>query len=388
MVPLLIVLFFTICFLSYSNGANDNFKGVATLFGSSTTNYRASIWWATVTTFLGSVASIFFAKKLIINFSGRDVVPDIIAASPEFLIAVAMGAGLTVMLATITGFPISTTHSLTGALIGSGLAAVGSQVNSALLGTNFFLPLLVSPVIAVAFAVVLYAVFRRVRNHMGISKETCICIGETGEKVTIPELASSVSFASLSNVEDSGSLGSGINASDITIDTQENCTRRYRGTFFGFNVQNVLDNAHFMSAGIVSFARGLNDTPKIAALLLSVSAFNIEHGMIAVAIGIAVGGLLNAGKVAETMSNKITPLTHGQGFIANIVTGILVVIASRLGMPVSTTHVSVGSIAGIGIFSQQINKRVTAEIFLSWLVTLPAAILLSAGIYWGFSVLK
>ena len=123
--PLSIILLLTIWFLAYSNGANDNFKGVATLFGSDTLNYKKAIWWATGTTFAGSIASIFFASALVKNFSGKGLVPDIVASSPEFLTAVGIGAGLTVFLATLTGFPISTTHSLTGALTGTGITAVG-----------------------------------------------------------------------------------------------------------------------------------------------------------------------------------------------------------------------------------------------------------------------
>lgn len=67
---ILIILFLATCFLAYSNGANDNFKGVATLFGSKTTNYKYAIWWATLTTFAGSMASIFFAHGLVSAFSG------------------------------------------------------------------------------------------------------------------------------------------------------------------------------------------------------------------------------------------------------------------------------------------------------------------------------
>jgi PiT family inorganic phosphate transporter len=121
-------LFLVTCFLAYMNGANDNFKGVATLFGSGTTSYRQAIWWATLTTFAGSVCSIFLAEGLVKNFSGKGLVPDALTASPTFLLAVAAGAGLTVMLATLWGFPISTTHGLTGALIGCGLVAVGGAV--------------------------------------------------------------------------------------------------------------------------------------------------------------------------------------------------------------------------------------------------------------------
>src|SRR5690349_8646318 len=124
-VMLYVLLFLVTVFLAYTNGANDNFKGVATLFGSGTTNYRRAIWWATVTTFGGSVCAIFFAQQLVQSFSGKGLVPDSLSASPYFLVAVAFGAGATVLLATLTGFPISTTHAITGALVGVGLVAVG-----------------------------------------------------------------------------------------------------------------------------------------------------------------------------------------------------------------------------------------------------------------------
>ena len=138
---ILIILFLATCFLSYSNGANDNFKGVATLFGSKTTNYKYAIWWATITTFAGSMASIFFAYGLVKVFSGKGLVPQSISSSAEFLTAVGLGTAITVMVATVTGFPISTTHGLTGALVGAGFVAIGSQVNFTVLGASFFLPL-------------------------------------------------------------------------------------------------------------------------------------------------------------------------------------------------------------------------------------------------------
>ena len=122
-------LLLAVAFLAYSNGANDNFKGVASLFGSRTTSYRTALIWATVTTFAGSVCSVFLAQSLLKTFSGRGLVPDQFVGSEYFLLAVAVGAGATVMLATVTGFPISTTHGLTGAIVGTGLAAVGTQVN-------------------------------------------------------------------------------------------------------------------------------------------------------------------------------------------------------------------------------------------------------------------
>ena len=79
-------------------------------------------------------------------------------------------------------------------------------------------------------------------------------------------------------------------------------------------------------------------------LLVIINALNIKWGMIAVAITMAIGGLFNAKKVGITMSKKITPMNTGQGFTANLITGLLVTTASIHGLPVSTTHVSVGSI--------------------------------------------
>ena len=366
---ILIILFLATCFLSYSNGANDNFKGVATLFGSKTTNYKYAIWWATITTFAGSLASIFFAYGLVKTFSGKGLVPQSISSAPEFLTAVAIGAAITAMVATITGFPISTTHSLTGALVGAGFVAVGSQVNFAVLGSVFFLPLLLSPVIATALGSVLYIIFRNMRIRSGITKEWCLCVGE--QRKAIPSCTSALAL--------SVKYGNTISAA---IDTEENCQEIYQGRFLGINSQKLLDSLHFCSAGVVSFARGLNDTPKIVALLLLTKGLSIPWGMFAVTLGMAIGGLLNARKVAETMSNKITKLNHGQGFTANLVTSILVIFASKLGMPVSTTHVSVGSLFGIGLITRRVNIRKVMEILLSWFITLPVAAVFSGGTYW------
>src|SRR5213593_3285009 len=102
-----VLLFFATCFLAYANGANDNFKGVASLFGSRTCGYRTALAWATITTFAGSIAAIFLAHGLLKKFSGKGLVPDVLTASPAFLLSVGYGAGATVILATLIGFPIS-----------------------------------------------------------------------------------------------------------------------------------------------------------------------------------------------------------------------------------------------------------------------------------------
>jgi PiT family inorganic phosphate transporter len=143
----------------------------------------------------------------------------------------------------------------------------------------------------------------------------------------------------------------------------------------------MVNSLHYLSAGIVSFARGLNDTPKIVALLLAVQALNLEFGMLAVATAMAAGGLLNARKVAITMSKRISRMNEGQALAANAVTGLLVILASRFGLPVSTTHVSVGAISGIGLVNGSARKRVIGGILAAWLLTLPVAALAGATTY-------
>ncbi len=365
---LLAFLILCVVFLAYSNGANDNFKGVATLFGCGATNYKVAIWWATLTTFAGSVTSVFLASELLKIFSGKGLVPDLIATSPLFLTSVALGAALTVLLSALRGLPISTTHALTGALVGAGFAAIGWEVNFAQLGSKFFFPLIVSPFIALASAAILYLIFRTIRLKMGISEEWCVCVGQKEEIIPIPQPVAAMGAHNPIMPE-------------ILLNTEASCQRRYNGYFKGFPVQKMLDYAHFLSAGIVSFARGLNDTPKIVGLLVAANAMQIEYGLLIVGIAIGIGGLMNARLIAETMSKKITKMNHGQGFTANLVTGFLVIFASRWGVPVSTTHVSVGSIFGIGAITRNIDTKIAGGIFLSWLLTLPVAAALSAVVY-------
>jgi inorganic phosphate transporter, PiT family len=366
---MLVLLFIAVVLLTYSNGANDNFKGVATLWGSGTLSYKTALVLATIATFAGSVCSYFFAETLIKNFSGKGLVPDNIIQSADFVLAVALAAGTTVLLATRFGFPISTTHGLVGALIGAGLVAVGSAVNFSKLATTFFLPLVLSPALAVILSGVIYMLFHYSRKATRITEESCGCVGK--KVAPVPVVASRAGFVSLPVIE-------------ATVDTNENCAMQYQGQFLGVSFQPLLNNLHFASAAIVSFARGLNDTPKLVSLLLITKLFNIPVYISLLAIVMAVGGVLNAQKVAATMSQKISKFNHGQGFTANLITGALVILASKFGLPVSTTHVSVGSIFGIGLVNGTANKKEISKIALSWVLTLPIAAVLSAVFYFVF----
>jgi PiT family inorganic phosphate transporter len=309
----LVILFLAACFVAFTNGANANFKGVASLYGSGTTTLRTAALWGTATTFAGSTAALFLAGDLLLAFRGRGVVPDELVASESFVCAVALGAALTSFLANRFGFPVSTTHALVGALAGAGWAGSG-DVRLAALGKLFFYPLFFSPVVAAAVGAVVFLVLKSVR--------------------LMPD-------------------------------------RR----------TPLLDVSHFLSAGAASFARGLNDTPKMVALVLAVPGLDVHWGFLIVAVAVALGGLLDITRVAETLGKRITGMTPGQGFAASLVTAGLVTTASLHSLPVSTTHVSVGALLGMGAASRQVHWRKVAEVLLAWVSTVPCGALLAGLAY-------
>ena len=354
-------------FVAYANGANDNFKGVATLFGSGTADYRKALAWATITTFAGSLTAFFLATKLVSMFQGKGLVPAFLIQFQPFLAAVILGAALTVMLATKIGMPISTTHSLTGALLGSGLVAAGQQLGFQTLLAGFFLPLLASPILAVGLAAVGYPLLSRAIGFAGLTKNNCVCVGN--EFVPTFVTPDGVVFT-----ETTPGLR-------VIVDTEAACAQQLAGTLFGINGQRLLDIGHFLSAGAVSFARGLNDTPKLVALGLAVSVVDLAWSIALVAVFMALGGLMHSQKIAETVGKRITTMDSDQGFVANLVTSFLVIFASKWGLPVSTTHVSCGALFGIGVANGQARWHAIRTILLAWLLTLPTAAIVSALFY-------
>ncbi|MBD2454177.1 inorganic phosphate transporter [Nostoc sp. FACHB-87] len=313
---LIISLFLATLFLAYSHGANDNFKGVATLFGSGITSYQTAIVWATIMTFAGAVVSIFVAGTLVQNFSGQGIFPDEIANVPEIHLAVAIASGVTVLMAALTGFPISTTHSLTGGLLGAGLVAIGLKVNFSVLLRYFVLPLVLSPIIAILLAAGLYKLF----------------------------VYTDSKFNLLSN-------------------------------------QKLVDTLHFISAAVVSFARGFSQTPKLVSIILIIEYFSIQGGMLTIAMAMGLGGLLNSQRIAATMSTRLATIDSTQGLSANFVTGFLAIAATYFGLPISTTHVAVSSIVGAGLTAKQVYLRVFWQIIFAWIFTLPATAIISGIAY-------
>jgi PiT family inorganic phosphate transporter len=364
---ILLLLVLAALLLGYANGANDNFKAVATIYGSATLGYRAALALATAAQVAGSIASVLLAGTLLKAFGGKGLVPDATVADPRFLLAVGLGAAATVLLATRLGMPVSTTHALIGGLVGSALALAPAEILWTGLGGRFILPLLVSPVAAVVLAGALYPAARMVRNGLGINGVSCLCIAERLEPVEITR---------------GGALVLARSGIELTADQVGQCQRRYDGRLVGISAQRVVDSLHLGSGLALGFARGLNDTPKIMALLVAAawSGLNPRLALVLIAGVMAVGGLVHSRRIAETLGRRITRMNHGQGFVANIVASALVIGASIGGMPVSTTHVSTGAIFGIGLWTGSAHGSVVIRILAAWVATLPVALVLGYAI--------
>jgi len=145
---------------------------------------------------------------------------------------------------------------------------------------------------------------------------------------------------------------------------------------------SVTAGLHWLTAAAISFARGLNDTPKIAAVLLVGAAGGVRGTFALVAAAMAVGGIVWSARVARTMSREITPMAGEEAVSANLVAATLIILASFLALPVSTTHVTSGGIFGIGLRRRgEADWKRVREILLAWLATLPLGAALASGAY-------
>ena len=159
--------------LAYANGTNDVSKAIATLVGSGITNYRTAILWGTVWTVAGAGLSAFVASAMLKTFS-KGLIQAGIATPPALALAILIGAIGWVLVASRTGLPVSTTHALTGALVGVGLVAIGSDgLTWSGITQKIALPLLLSPVLALSLSLVLHPVIRFIAGRW---EGTCLCV--------------------------------------------------------------------------------------------------------------------------------------------------------------------------------------------------------------------
>jgi Phosphate transporter family len=159
--------------LAFANGANDVSKAIATLVGSGVTNYRSAIVWGTFWTVAGSASAAFVAGAMIKTFAHGLVYPST-TIEPAVTLAVLTGAMTWVLFAARTGLPVSTTHALTGAIVGTGLVAfAGEGLIWSAIGKKIALPLLVSPFLALTISLLIHPAVRALARQW---EGACLCL--------------------------------------------------------------------------------------------------------------------------------------------------------------------------------------------------------------------
>jgi len=366
-----LLLFTLVLALAYANGTNDVSKAIATLVGSGVTDYRTAILWGTIWTTVGAAVSGIVAGAMLNTFSTGLIQPGI-AAPPALAGAVLFGAIAWVLVASRTGLPVSTTHALTGALVGAGLVAIGSDgLTWSAITQKIALPLLLSPVLALSLSLVLHPVIRFIAGRW---EGTCLCVmPESRALVTIDERGNTRTLFQAS------ALGEPV----VAVPSQ--CDRAgLRGVTIG------LDTIHWISSGLTSLARGINDAPKILAMLLlggALASWPSEIMKVAAfagaALAMGLGSFIGGYRVTEVLAEKVTRMDHVEGLSANVTTSSLVLVTAAMGLPVSTTHVSSSAIIGIGLLKgiRAVRWTTVRDMVLAWIVTLPVGGILAALAY-------
>lgn len=366
-----LVLFTLILALAFANGTNDVSKSIATLVGSGVTNYPTAIRWGTVWTIAGAGLSALVATAMVKTFSTGLVRPDRIIP-PAFALAVLSGAMTWVILASRTGLPVSTTHALTGAIIGAGLMAFGREgLIWPALAPKIALPLLLSPLLAFTVAIIVHPLIRTLAARW---EGHCLCIMPAARALVTID-----AHGMTRTLFQTTSPGQPV----LAVPSQ--CDRAgLSGLAFG------LDSIHWISSGLASLARGTNDAPKIVAMLLLGQSLatptNSPLRMAAftgVALAMGLGSYWGGLRVTQVLAEKVTRMNHVEGLSANLTTSSLVMISATLGLPVSTTHVSSSSIIGIGLLKgiQAVRWTTVRDMVLAWIVTIPVAALFACFTY-------
>jgi PiT family inorganic phosphate transporter len=335
--------------LAWVNGANDVSKGIATLAGSGAASARRAVMWGTLWTVIGGIAAFTWGNELVKTF-GVDMVAPGANSGWRFTASVLCGAGAWIALASYRGWPVSTTHALLGGLIGAVLSGVGVEgLHAAAVTQKAMLPLLLSPLLAVALCALLLWLARWVRARVPAWRPGC-CAEEQWRRdpfVCAPAHGAAV-------------------------------PRRV--------MRRLWIALHWLSSGATSFARALNDVPKIAAFLIVALALTPEAGamfaasstlwaFVAVTVMMGVGGAWGGYRVLHLMAHRVAAMEPHTGLVANCGTSLLVLAATPLGLPVSTTHVSAGALFGIRWAGRAQPAQADAlnGILVAWIVTLPAA---------------
>ena len=399
-------------FMAWGVGANDVANAMGTSVGAQAITIKQAIIIAMVFEFAGA----YLAGGEVTGTIRKGIVdPELLAETPDLLVygmmAALLAAATWLLVATTFGWPVSTTHSIVGAIVG--FASVGISVDAVKWAkvAEIAASWIVSPVIAGTASFLLFMSVRRFifaapDPYIAAKRLVPIYIFMVGFVVSMVTLTKGLKHVGLdisfqeSLVYAVGFAGviTAIGAliiRQLKVSERDDPTRRVEGVFAILMI---------FTACSMAFAHGSNDVANAIGPVAAVYGVIDSGGLVAQTsstppwilllggVGILAGLALYGYRVMATIGKHITELTPSSGFAAELAAATTVVVASGFSLPVSTTHTLVGGVLGVGLARgiSALNLRVVGTIFLSWLVTLPAGALLAIVFFyifrWIFSV--
>ena len=396
-------------FMAWGVGANDVANAMGTSVGSGAITIKQAIMIAVVFEFAGAVLAggevTATIRKGILDAALFTNEPHLLVYG---MLASLLAAAVWLLIASSLGWPVSTTHSIVGAIVGFG--AVGVGVDAVAWGKvgKIAASWVVSPVLAGSIAFVLFKSLQNLiidtdnpfENAKRYVPFYMFLVGFVISLVTIFKGLKHVGLSFDTGTSYSLAIGFGLLVAivgkmvihRIHIDPNEN------KDFHFTSMERVFGVLMIVTAAAMAFAHGSNDVANAIGPLAAIYGVIESGGMIGSKSALPVGILLVGGggivlglityghKVIATVGTGITQLTPSRGFAATLAAAATVVVASGTGLPVSTTQVLVGAVLGVGLARGMaaLDTRVINKIFLSWLITLPAGALMSILFFFAF----
>ena len=388
-------------FMAWGIGANDVANAMATSVGSGALRIKQAVILAAIFEFAGA----YLAGGEVTKTIRKGIVePDAFTADPNLLIwgmlAALLAAGTWLLIASRKGWPVSTTHSIVGAVVGFAAVGIGMEaVNWGKVGT-IVMSWVVSPLLAGTLAFIIFRTIQKlilnaenpVQSAIKYGPYYLFLVGFVIALVTIKkglkhiglDIDAEHAFFYASLVGIVVAIAGSFLIRKVKINPKADKKFHYA------NVEKIFAVLMIFTASAMAFAHGSNDVANAVGPMAAVIS-TAQTGMIASksalpswvlllgGIGIVIGLATFGYKVIATVGKKITELTPSRGFAAEIAAAGTVVLASFTGIPISTTHTLVGAILGVGFARGigAIDMRVVGNIFMSWVVTLPAGAFLA-----------
>ncbi len=395
-------------YMAWAIGANDVANAMGTSVGSGALTIRRAVIVAAVLEFSGA---LFVGGHVTDTVRKGMLDMQLVQADPQLLLYGMLGAlaaaATLLAVATAYGLPVSTTHSIVGAIVGFGAVALGVDAVNWGKVAQIVVSWVTSPLIGGVLAFLIFNLVRYLILDRDDPFESARRTGPFFFFFVTFVIALVTLFKGLKNLklnfdlpEALGlSIGVGVVGAVLgwwVIHRVKRASSANVDTRFG-GVERIFVVLQIMTACAVAFAHGSNDVANSIGPLAAVAAVvrdsdlsqkaPVEVWMLMIGgIGIVFGLATWGYRVMETVGRKITELTPSRGFSAELAAALTIVLASRLGIPVSTTHILVGSVLGVGIARGigALDLRVVGRIVVSWIATLPIAALLAIFFFYFF----